>query len=92
MPDLGLTRRDVEDIAYLCADESGRVPDSSLRHLLALNRRFDQCAVEAHFLYLLGRPYAPLGLSHERSPNEAFYEYCETRLEAWRERSEPQRQ
>jgi hypothetical protein len=91
MPDLGLTRRDVEDIAYLCADESGNVPDSSLRHLLALNRRFDQCAIEAHFLYLLGRPYAPLGLSHERSSNEAFYEYCEMRLEAWRERAEPEK-
>ncbi|MES2463563.1 MAG: hypothetical protein V4671_23565 [Armatimonadota bacterium] len=86
MPDLNLTRRDVEDIAYLCADESGSVPDSSLRHFLVLNRRFDQCAIEAHFLYLLGRPYAPLGLSHERSSNEAFYEYCENRLAAWRER------
>jgi hypothetical protein len=83
---LGLGREDVEDMAFLCADESRNVPDSSLRHLLSVDRRYDQCAAEAHLLFLLGRPYAPLGLSHERSPNAAFYSYCEARLRAWREK------
>lgn len=88
-PDLGVTRQDVEDIAYLCADESGDVPDSSLRHLLSVDPRYDQCAAETHLLYLLGRPYAPLGLSHERSPNGELYAYCEARLRAWREKKAP---
>ena len=87
LPDLNLTRRDVEDMAYLCADETHDVPDSSLRHLLAVDRKVDQCAIEAHLLFLLGRPYAPLGLSHRRSPNGEFYEYCAARLAAWRTRS-----
>lgn len=82
--DLNLARKDVEDIAYLCADESGDVPDSSLRHLLSVDRRRDQCAIEAHLLYLLGRPYQRLGLSHERSPNTDLYAYCERRLGQWR--------
>ena len=88
MPDLNLTERDVEDIAYLCADESGQVPDSSLRHFLSVNRHVDQCAIEAHLLYLMGRPYAPLGLSHERSPNADLYRYCEERLATWKARPE----
>ena len=82
---LGLGREDVEDMAYLCADERKNIPDSSLRHLLSVDRRYDQCAAEAHLLFLLGRPYAPLGLSHERSPNAEFYAYCEARLRAWRD-------
>ena len=88
MPDLGMGRRDVEDIAYLCADESGEVPDSSLRHLMAVNTQFDQCPIEAHFAFLLGRPYAPLGLSHGRRPNGPFYDYCRQRLAAWERRQE----
>lgn len=84
MHDLNLTRRDVEDLAFLCADVTGRVPDSSLRHLLSVSRHYDQCAIEAHLLYLMGRPFAPLGLSHERSPNSDLYAYCEKRLAEWK--------
>lgn len=84
--DLNLTPADAQDIAYLCADESGDVPDSSLRHLLSVDRRHDQCAIEAHLLYLLGRPHARLGLSHRRSPNTELYRYCESRLAGWRAR------
>lgn len=87
MPDLNLTPEDAGEIAYLSADETGRVPDSSLRHLLAVDRRYDQCAAEAHIAYLLGRPYAPVGLSHRRTPAEEFYAYCEARLKAWQERN-----
>ncbi|MBC7805607.1 MAG: hypothetical protein H7145_05595 [Akkermansiaceae bacterium] len=86
MPDLNLTPEDAGEIAYLSADESGQVPDSSLRHLLAVDRRYDQCAAEAHIAYLLGRPYAPVGLSHRRTPAEEFYAYCEARLARWRTR------
>ncbi len=87
LPDLNLTRTDVEDMAYLCADESHTVPDSSLRHLISVDRKVDQCAAEAHILFLLNRPYAPLGLSHERSLNRDLYDYCTARLQAWRNRA-----
>lgn len=88
LPDLGLTPADAAEIAYLSADETHSVPDSSLRHLLSVDRRYDQCAAEAHLAYLLKRPYAPLGLSHERSPVGRFYAYCEARLAAWKEKNE----
>ncbi|MBC8142153.1 MAG: hypothetical protein H7Y38_12015 [Armatimonadetes bacterium] len=87
LPDLNLLPADAGEIAYLSADETGRVPDSSLRHLLAVDRRYDQCAAEAHLAYLLGRPFAPLGLSHRRTPVGEFYDYCEARLESWRKRN-----
>jgi len=87
MPDLNLAPTDAGEIAYLSADETGRVPDSSLRHLLSVDRRYDQCAAEAHLAYLLGRPFAPLGLSHRRTPAGEFYTYCEARLAAWRARN-----
>ena len=87
LPDLNLTPTDAGEIAYLSADETGRVPDSSLRHLIAVDRRYDMCAAEAHLAYLLNRPYAPVGLSHRRTPASEFYAYCEARLEAWRARN-----
>jgi hypothetical protein len=90
MPDLGVTRDDAGDMAYLCADESGEVPDSSLRHLLSVDKRFDQCAAEAHFAFVMGRPYAPLGIAHERTPNVRLYDYCVERLAAWRRRQPEQ--
>ncbi len=83
MKDLNLLPDDAGEIAYLSADETHHVPDSSLRHLISVDRRYDQCAAEAHIAYLLGRPYAPLGLSHERTPISDFYAYCEARLAAW---------
>lgn len=88
LPDLNLSPTDAGEIAYLSADETGRVPDSSLRHLLAVDRRYDQCAAEAHLAYLMGRPFAPLGLSHRHTPVAEFYAYCESRLAAWRARNE----
>ena len=88
LPDLGLTPADAAEIAYLSADETHSVPDSSLRHLLSVDRRYDQCAAEAHLAYLLKRPYAPLGLSHERSPIGQFYAYCEARLAMWKGKNE----
>ena len=88
LPDLHLTRTDVEDMAYLCADETHDVPDSSLRHLLSVDRKVDLCAIESHLLFLMNRPYAPLGLSHRRSPNTDLYAYCTNRLAAWRGRAQ----
>ena len=87
LPNLGVTPADAGEMAYLCADETGRVPDSSLRHLLAVDRRYDSCAAESHIAYLMGRPYAPVGLSHRRTPVGEFYTYCEARLAAWRARN-----
>lgn len=83
-PDLGLTREDSVDLAYLCAiphDMQGRLPDSSLRHMLQVDRRTDQCALESHLAYVAGRPYSEMDLDHGECTNVEFYDYIDRRYE-----------
>jgi hypothetical protein len=71
-------------VIWLCAtppEARDEVPDSSLRHLLEIDRDTDQTALESHLAYLTGRPYSPLPLGHEDIPNTALYQWFETRLE-----------
>jgi hypothetical protein len=56
-----------------------RVPDSSLRHLLRVDRVVDQCAIEGHLLYAAGLPYSDIGLAHEKIPASAFYREMDRR-------------
>jgi hypothetical protein len=78
-PDLGL---DLDDVYALVALGAGgdRMPDSSLRHMLRVDRKVDQCAIEAHLLAATGRPYAPLSLAHAKIPNGEFYRAVERRV------------
>lgn len=57
------------------------VPDSSLRHMLAIDRKSDLCAIESHFLTVMGVPCPNIGLSHERSSSQKFYEWVKKRME-----------
>jgi hypothetical protein len=57
-----------------------QVPDSSLRHLLAIDRKTDLCAAESHLLTVMGVPCPPIGLSHERSSSHRFYDYVRARM------------
>ena len=57
------------------------LPDSSLRHLLRVDRSVDQCPLEAHLLKAAGRDPAPLLLGHEKVHNDDFYEMMEGRLD-----------
>jgi len=83
LPDLGLTREDALDLAYLAAiphDMRGHVPDSSLRHMLEVDRKHDQCALESHFAYLMGRPYSTMELDHGEALNSEFYAYIDRKF------------
>jgi hypothetical protein len=62
-----------------------RVPDSSLRHLLAIDRKIDLCAIESHLLTVMGVPCPVIGLSHERSSSHRFYDWVRARMETYAE-------
>ncbi len=82
-PEMGLTMEDVYKLTFLSSvprEQSSKVPDSSLRYLLQLDRRCDQCALESHLLYIMGRSAAPIRLAHDGIPSEQFYEYIMQRL------------
>jgi len=82
--DLGLTEEDAVDLAFLAhvpEDMQGRLPDSSLRHMLEIDRRTDQCALESHLAYVAGRPYSRMELDHGESDNVRFYQYIDSRFE-----------
>ena len=84
-PDLGLTLDEVYKLTWLCAvppEEQPHVPDSSLRHLLEIDRETDQCALDSHLAYLSGHSFSRLLLASEEVPNDRFYEWCETRMKA----------
>ena len=84
-PGLELTSEDVYKLTWLCSvppEEQSHVPDSSLRHLLEIDRESDQCALDSHLAYLCGHQYSPMKLASEDVPNGEFYEWCEARMKA----------
>jgi hypothetical protein len=81
--DLGVGRTEAVRLAAVAAAPSGGeqpVPDSSLRHLLAVDRHTDLCAVEAHVLAVMGTPAPVIGLGHERIPSSQFYAWVRKRI------------
>jgi hypothetical protein len=83
--DLSLTMDDVYALTHVARGaEDGAVPDSSLRHMLRVDRKVDQCALEAHLLVATGQPHAPLSLGHRKVPSDAFYAEVKRRVRAIR--------
>jgi AcrR family transcriptional regulator len=85
-PDLGVTRDDAVDLAFLSAipaDMEESLPDSSLRDFLQIDRKHDQCALESHLAYLASVAFAPMDLDHGQCTNIEFYDYMEKRLESF---------
>lgn len=83
----GLTPDDAVDLAYLASipeDMEGSLPDSSLRHMLEVDRKVDQCALESHLAFVSGRPFSRMDLDHGECDNLEFYDYIERRLTEWR--------
>lgn len=75
------------DLAYLCAipkEMQGRLPDDSLRHMLQIDRKSDQCPLESHLAYVAGKPYSPMILDHGECDNVEFYNYIEEKLARFR--------
>jgi len=84
-PDLDLTDEDLYKLTYVASIPPGKehdVPDSSLRHLLRLDRSVDQTAIESHLLTVQGKPAAPIRLDHGGIPSREFYHYLRERMEA----------
>jgi hypothetical protein len=82
-PNLKLTRQDVYRMIWLNAvppEQTGSVPDSSLRHMMEIDRLTDQNALESHLAYLAGHSYSPLLIASEDVPNHEFYEWFEGRM------------
>ncbi len=82
-PDLNLNIEDVSRMIWLNAvppEQTDRVPDSSLRHLLEIARDTDQNALESHLAYLQGHRYSPMTLGHQDIPNTDFYQWFEARM------------
>lgn len=82
-PHIDLTVDDAVDLAYLCHiphDMQGRLPDDSLRHMLQVDRKLDQCPLESHLAYVAGKPYSEMILDHGECTNVEFYEYVEKKL------------
>ena len=82
-PDLDVSIDDVYRMIWLCAvppEQQSRVPDSSLRHLIEIDRHTDQTALESHLAYLSGNRYSPQLVASEDVPNDEFYQWFEARL------------
>lgn len=78
--ELGVTKDDAVDLAYLCAiprEMEGKLPDDSLRHLLQVDRTLDQCPLESHLAYVANRPYSEMELDHGECTNVEFYDYID---------------
>jgi hypothetical protein len=81
--DLGLDLEDVYRLTAISAVPEGQaaeVPDSSLRYLLAVDRKVDQTALESHILFVEGGEYAPMDLAIERAPSERFYRWVREQI------------
>ncbi|MBI4432309.1 MAG: CBS domain-containing protein [Candidatus Omnitrophica bacterium] len=81
--DLSFPMEEVYELVYLAAIpeiEEHLVPDSSLRYLLSIDQRSQQCALKTHFDFVQGRPIVPLYVSFKRILSTQFYEYINRRL------------
>lgn len=80
---LDVSLEELYRITWLCAvppEQESEVPDSSLRHLLEIDRETDQNALESHLAYLQGHAYSPGLLASEDVPNDVFYAWTEQRM------------
>jgi hypothetical protein len=81
--ELRTTMDDVYALTHVArGSEDGSMPDSSLRHMLRVDRKVDQCAIEAHLLTAGGKPAAPLSLGHRKVPSDRFYAEVKRRVKA----------
>ncbi len=81
--DLQLSLDDVYELVSLAAIpevEEHMVPDSSLRYLLSIDQRSQQCAFRTHLDFIEGKPIVPLPVSFKRILSTQFYEYINRRL------------
>jgi hypothetical protein len=81
--ELGMELDEACLLTYLSAAPEGReheIPDSSLRGLLEIDRKYDLCPLESHLLYSAGKVTDEIELDHGQSTTWEFYRYIEGRL------------
>ncbi len=81
--ELKLGMPEVHELISLCAipeAEEHMVPDSSLRYLLSVEQRSQQCAFKTHLDFAEGKPVAQIPISFKRILSTQFYDYINRRL------------
>ncbi len=63
---------------------SGKIPDSSQRYFLQIDKETNITALESHYRFLTGQPYPYFKISYERVTNEEFYKYIKKRVTDFR--------
>lgn len=82
-PNLDISEAEIRHLTYLSATPENSVvpvPDSSLRHLMVVDRKHDMNAIESHLLFIQGKPYPAIRIGHEEVLNKKYYEYVRYRL------------
>jgi len=85
-PQLGVTEDDALSFIYLISIQSGeekKIPDSSQRYFLQINKETGITAIESHYRFITGKPYPYFKISYENVLNEDFYRYIKKRVEAF---------
>jgi hypothetical protein len=80
---LDVDESDARKITYLSAvpDEAPiEVPDSSLRHLMAINTAHDLTLIESHLLFVRGIRIPSIKMGSEGTPSHALYAYVRDRI------------
>ena len=83
--DLKFGPAEARTLTFLSAgsdDPDVETPDSSLRHMLAVDRMKDLCLIEAHLLAVQGLPVPRLRMSRGRLSTTEFYAYLRARADA----------
>lgn len=82
-PSIAVSDAEIRHLTYLSAvpeEAAIPVPDSSLRHLMGIDRRQDMTAAESHLKFVQGKHIAPILIGHEQVSNKDFYEYVADRV------------
>ena len=82
-PDIGISHDELLQFTYISATPERSeitVPDSSLRHMMLIDRTKDMTAIESHFLFVQHKHFPNIHISHEEVPNRKFYDYVQHRV------------
>lgn len=80
---LDVGEKDVYELAYLAAipgDKIDRIPDSSLRYLLAIDDETGQSTLETHLNFIEGKPFLPIAISYKRILISELYDFVKEKL------------
>ena len=80
---LDLDEKDVYELAYLAAipeERVDKIPDSSLRYLLAIDQETGQSSLDTHLNFIEGKPFMPMAISYKRIMVTVLYDFVREKL------------